>query len=744
MKIKNENKKTAHKRAVFYDKLAKWVINAGGFAVILAVTGILFFILYEGLPLMFGADSQKEAQIKNTAEKVLFAGIEEYQKYAYIFTGEGEIDIVDLQRSETKEVISFNELTGKKIFSLASDLKQKYFLYGLDSGKTAVVQLEFQTRFDENSTRVIEPRATFDEFILVDTSSTKPVIAADLAVDEDENISIAAYNGDELFYYSSEEEASLFGEGETVIYRYNLTDFIDGKISVFALSNDGKELAVVNDANECFYISLGDKEQPVLIGKITSCIKKAKATAAAFLLGNQSVVIGDNEGNVYSIMKSLDDRSESGWRLQISHTFPKTNSAVTYISASARNKNFLVADVEGDINLYYLTSERLLLSDKGNKIPVKEVNFAPKSNGYMALFEDGSLVSARIENPHPEVSFTTLFGKVLYEGYKDPEYVWQSTGGSDSFEPKFSLIPLLFGTMKGTLYALLFAVPLALLGALYTSTFSHPLIKNKIKPIVEMLAVLPSVVIGFLAGLWLAPLLEKVFPAVVLMIGVLPVTIIIGVIIWRNSEMLRRFIPRGYEIILIIPLLLLGGWVSLQLGPLFEQLVFSGDYRHWLNEYLNTNYDQRNSIVVGFAMGFTVIPIIFTIAEDSLSGVPQHLISASLALGANKWQTAVRVVLPTASPGIFSAIMIGFGRAIGETMIVLMATGNTPIMDFSPFNGMRTLAANIAVEIPEAPYQGTLYRVLFVSAALLFILTFIVNTIAELVRQRLRKKYMHI
>jgi phosphate transport system permease protein len=113
-------------------------------------------------------------------------------------------------------------------------------------------------------------------------------------------------------------------------------------------------------------------------------------------------------------------------------------------------------------------------------------------------------------------------------------------------------------------------------------------------------------------------------------------------------------------------------------------------------------------------------------------------------LGATRWQTALRVVLPTASPGIFSAIMIGFGRAIGETMIVLMATGNTPIMDFSPFNGMRTLSANIAVEIPEAPYHGTLYRVLFLSATLLFIMTFFVNTAAEIVRQRLRKKFMDV
>ena len=140
---------------------------------------------------------------------------------------------------------------------------------------------------------------------------------------------------------------------------------------------------------------------------------------------------------------------------------------------------------------------------------------------------------------------------------------------------------------------------------------------------------------------------------------------------------------------------------------------------------LGLTYDQRNSLVVGVAMGFAVIPIIFTIAEDSLANVPQHLRAGSLALGATRWQTALRIVLPTASPGIFSAIMIGFGRAVGETMIVLMATGNTPVMDWSIFNGFRALSANIAVELPEAPEGGTLFRVLFLAALLLFCLTFV-------------------
>jgi phosphate transport system permease protein len=165
------------------------------------------------------------------------------------------------------------------------------------------------------------------------------------------------------------------------------------------------------------------------------------------------------------------------------------------------------------------------------------------------------------------------------------------------------------------------------------------------------------------------------------------------------------------------------------------------DFRRWWPQVTGASFEQRNALVVGFMMGFAVIPIIFTITEDALSSVPPVLKSGSLALGASRWQTAIRIILPTASAGIFSALMIGLGRAVGETMIVLMATGNTPIMDLNIFSGMRTLSANIAVELPEAPQYGTLYRTLFLGAMVLFVMTFVVNTLAEILRQHLRERY---
>jgi phosphate transport system permease protein len=363
----------------------------------------------------------------------------------------------------------------------------------------------------------------------------------------------------------------------------------------------------------------------------------------------------------------------------------------------------------------------------------------------IAVNAAGELVHWRLANPHPEVTLKTLFGKVWYEGYSRPDWVWQSTGGTDDFESKLSLTPLIYGTLKGTFYALAFAVPLALLAALYVSEFMHPVAKGYVKPVVEIMAALPSVVLGFLAGLWLAPAVERIVPGLFMLPLVESVIILAAYGLWRAAPAgVRGRVRPGTEVFLLVPVMLLGAGLAFALGGLIEQRLLAGDYRGWLLSALGLTYDQRNSLVVGVAMGFAVVPIIFTIAEDALANVPQHLRAGSLALGATRWQTAVRIVLPTASPGIFSAVMIGLGRAVGETMIVLMATGNTPVMDANVFSGFRALSANIAVELPEAPEGGTLFRVLFLAAFLLFCLTFALNTVAELVRLRLRRRYRYL
>jgi phosphate transport system permease protein len=280
------------------------------------------------------------------------------------------------------------------------------------------------------------------------------------------------------------------------------------------------------------------------------------------------------------------------------------------------------------------------------------------------------------------------------------------------------------------------------MGAIYTAYFMTPRMRQYVKPSIELMGALPTVILGFLAGLWLAPIIEEYLAGLFALFMLVPVTVMLFAYAWQYlPKTIQQKIPEGWEAAILIPVILLGSWFAISVSVPFEAFLFHGTLRDWFKTELGIGYDQRNALVVGIAMGFAVIPTIFSIAEDAIFSVPKHLTVGSLALGATPWQTMIKVVLLTASPGIFSAVMIGLGRAVGETMIVLMATGNTPVMDFSVFQGLRTLAANIAVEMPESEVDSTHYRVLFLAALVLFIFTFVFNTLAEIVRQRLREKY---
>lgn len=392
----------------------------------------------------------------------------------------------------------------------------------------------------------------------------------------------------------------------------------------------------------------------------------------------------------------------------------------------------------------------------------------------LALFDpEGRAHLYAVDDPHPEGGWRAWFGRVWYEGYPKPVHEWQSSSGTDDFEPKLSLVPLIIGTLKGTFYALLVAVPVALLAAMFTAQFLNARLKGVVKPAMEIMASLPSVVLGFLAALWLAPLIEGRVPSVLLALLALPLAALLTGWLWgRLPPRLRAALPHGAEPFWLLPPMLLLAWAGWEMGPVLERHWMvavlpdgskAADFRLWWPQFTGLPFDQRNGMVVGFMMGFAVIPVIFTIAEDALSNVPGELVAASEALGASRWQVLRTVVLPVASAGIFSALMIGLGRAVGETMIVVMATGNTPVMDetgrllfgdwllgggkfplaahWNPFDGMRTLSANLAVELPEAPQGSTHYRTLFLGAFVLFVLTFALNTAAELLRQRLRRKF---
>ncbi|MGM0983223.1 MAG: ABC transporter permease subunit [Pseudomonadota bacterium] len=341
-----------------------------------------------------------------------------------------------------------------------------------------------------------------------------------------------------------------------------------------------------------------------------------------------------------------------------------------------------------------------------------------------------------------------------------PEALWSPLpGGDDSVghrwdptaslaageSPRVSLVPLAWGTLEAAAWALLIAVPLALGAASHSALFMSSRLRSHLKPTLELMEALPGVVIGFVAGLVLAPWVERHLADVLAMLLLLVPGLLLAGGLWSClPPRLQQVMPLGWAGLWLLPWLLLMVVVAQALSPWLETWAFDGDLRHWLEARLGLDVAVRNAMIVGMAMGFAVMPSVYALAEDALSGVPRSLVEGAQALGATRWQTLWRVVLPAASPGIFSAVMIGAGRAVGETMIVLMASGNAALMTWNPLDGLRSLAATIAIELPEAGPGGPHYRLLLLAALLLFVFTFLVNTLAELVRTRLRRRYRRL
>ncbi len=452
------------------------------------------------------------------------------------------------------------------------------------------------------------------------------------------------------------------------------------------------------------------------------------------VLGRYSLLVADDSGGLrhWSLGPSAN-----GTDFQLIREF-SYRSPIKKVITENRRKGFLAVDQAGTGHLGYTTSSRTLTSISMGNVP-RLIAFSPRADRLVSVGETTDVY--KVSNKHPEVSWGAFWGRVWFEGYGEPEHTWQSSSADTDFEPKFSLVPLLFGTIKAAFYTMLFATPLAIMGAIYTAMFMSPAMRRWIKPGIEIMAALPTVILGFLAGLWLAPIVESHLTSVFLVVFVLPIGVLICAFLTTllPNRVSGRF--DGWFAALSVPILVVLAYFIFANDAAISHFFFGMDAKTWLYEEAGVDYDQRNALVIGIAMGLAVIPVIFSISEDAIYGVPQHLVRGSLALGATRWQTLVRVVLLTASPGIFSAVMIGLGRAVGETMIVLMATGNTPIMDVNIFEGMRTFAANIAVEMPESEVGSTHFRILFLTAFVLFVLTFALNTIAEVVRQKLRKRY---
>lgn len=745
------------KKVMMLDKMATWAITGGGIFVIICVLGILLIIAKVAVPLFLPpqAEPRSALQLQLSDKAALVSlGMDGYRENLYALTASGELGFFDAEKGARRGGQQLSRPDGARgIIARAERFGGGRHSLLWSDGSLSVVRIGFEAIFDEQGRRSVEPRVETLASLPPLLSMAEPtglangqaVISLGRHDEETGTTRVSLLAGNRLLVEKKVLTENLLGEAEEEDFSTQLTDELPGRITALVLSQNGDTLYAGSANGYLLRWDLSEAESPVLLDRLTAFEDRRGITVLQLAQGQDSLLVGDNQGGVsgwFPVPGDTGPQGEGGRHLALVHRFKPHQGPVKAIWPFNQSKSLLSLGADGLAHLSYLSNERHLLT-LGEDAPLQMVFLNPRDNGLIGLDRSGEVQAWNLRIPHPEVGWGAYFGEVWYESYPEPAYVWQSSSGSDDFEPKLSLMPLVFGTLKGTLYGMLFAAPLGILSAMYTSHLMNARLRRYIKPTFEIMGSVPTVVIGFLAALWLAPLVKASLTAFFLFLGVLPLTVVVALMLFdrfARSSTIRRMM-RGYEFLFMLPMLLLGFYVSFQLGAWLDGTLFGGGLPTWLFESMDIRFDQRNSIIISSALGFAVLPIVYTISDDALTNVPRNLTAASLALGASRWQTVWRVILPSASPGIFAALMVGLGRAIGETMIVLMATGNTPIMDWSVFNGMRTLSANIAVEIPEAPLDSTLYRTLFLSAVLLFMTTFVLNSLAEVVRQRLRKKF---
>ena len=841
------------------DRTANVVITVGGLLVIVAVFAILLFLAKEALPLFGGGTvNDEKSYALAPVSDMLWTNADEYQTMGLRIASDGRIDTFHID-SGTPLASAALDFGGELATAIGATINRQDLAFGFLDGSVRFARVAFETsilrpedlpggltelagddmtdgsavyrRIPGNQIRKIA-LATKVEPALQVADKGVPIQSIGFTLGGTAERPTQSYVTFDLHGVGRLSRAEtrinlMTGVATAATRTSTLPALPQGvRVSKVLLSTQADQVYAGVADGTVYRFDTRDFDQPVLAETARLTPEGVGLGVLGFLIGNQTIVVGGTDGSLRMFFRLQPENAGTvdGYKMVMARELEEQPAGIIAYDVSQRGKSLITADSAGNIWFRHGTSEQTLLKFKQPDAPADgklRVMLMPRDNGALAISAGGIADVWKFSVPHPESTVKAIFGKSWYEGYEAPTYTWQSSSGTDVFEPKFSLVPLIFGTLKATVYSLMFAIPISLLAAIYTSEFVHRNVRATVKPLMEMMESLPTVVLGFIAALILAPIVESWLAAFILGFIALPLGLMVAAYIWQmlppHLTLRLNGIPKFLFMFIVIAL---STWLAYGLGPDFEQVFFYGDFKGWSNGDVGTGtpfmglmlaplsfyaltvlfnrtigtayrmhvrsldrqragvvdagrwlsmvvaslalsfgvaalftalgfdprggvvdtYVQRNALVVGMVMGFAIIPNIYTLAEDALNSVPSHLRAASLAAGATPWQTAIWVVLPTAMSGVFAACMIGMGRAVGETMIVVMAAGNTPVLDWNIFNGLRTLSANIAVELPEAVIGGTLYRMLFLAALTLFILTFIINTIAEVIRQRFRKR----
>lgn len=749
------------------DRMANGLIAGGGIFVLVAILAIFVYLLSESYPLFAPSSVEKGQTYQTTSQQAntAFTELDEFNLAGMRLNPNGVVEYFDVKTGQATGSTPLALPAGVQVVSVKRSgvlqglvgvglsngqlivFKPRFSSEGVDQARTAQAAIEFP--YGEQPLTVDDALQPLTQFALRDDDGALQVLSVASSQLQWQRFAKPAAAGEGMggglsldMALGAEAEASADPAAD-----------VFSRQSVEAVPIDIQQIQALHIGQGARWFYIVTKQGTVEVLNRTDAgiqpydkvrvDQQGAISTSALLQGEMSLLLGTERGEIQQWFLVRGKDAAQRMTLTKIRSFELGKAPVTVIQSESRRKGFLAGDRDGHVGYFYTTSERTVDVVKMADAPITALTMSNHSEGMLVDSAKGSSFWA-VDAHHPDVSAHSLWGKVWYESYPEPDYVWQSTSGNVDFEAKMSLVPLTFGTLKAAFWAMLLAAPLAIAGAMYTAAFMSASLRTKIKPTIELMQALPTVILGFLAGLWLAPLVTTYLPAIFSLLVIVPIVILICGFLWVQIPLEKRnAIPDGIApVVLIVPIVAAMA-IAFMLSQPLEQAVFAehgGSLVNWLRAN-GVDYQSQNALIIGLIMGFAVIAPIFSIAEDALFAVPRHLVNGSLALGATPWQTLMTVILPTASPGIFSAVMIGFGRAVGETMIVLMATGNTPIMDLSLFNGMRTLSANVAVEMGEAEVGSTHFRILFLSALVLFVMTFILNTAAEVVRARLRKKY---
>ncbi|WP_186368750.1 ABC transporter permease subunit [Yersinia alsatica] len=709
------------KRRAVIERLVRMIVTSSGLLILLTLMLIFVYLLYAVLPLFKPAAINLSPSFAvDRSAPTIALGIDASGQMGYRLDAQGKGYFIRLEaqgESPAGSLISAQQLAPAPVSISRAVGGQPLYGVGLSNGRFLLLQPDF------SATPPVWQFPLGEQPRFMDLKGQR---LNQLAVAEPQprQFAIAAVTDDGRLM-----TGTFSAQGQQVSEQ---TD-VPKTINQLLLTPDGRLLYLLSGQQLYIYqFGLGLTLREV-VPLLDDKSRAAGPLSLSLLAGGKSLLVQSSDGQLtqwFDVPKEPDNQYHL---TRIRNFTPQGKGLLTTENA---RRVFASVSPQGELSLFSSIQSAPLLQHKLAQ-GVTHAAFSPW--GDHLLVENAAGWSAYpIDNRYPDISWRSLWQRVWYENYPEPAYIWQSSSAEESYQAKFSLIPIIFGTLKAAGYAMLFAVPLALAGAIYTAYFMSAGLRRVVKPAIEMMGAFPTVVIGLIAGIWLAPVIEHYLTGILLLPPLLALTILLcGWGSARLSAKTQRQWSAGWDVMVLLPVILLTGWLALWLGPLLAVSVLGMPLHEWLGD----NYDQRNALVVGIAMGFALIPVIFSLAEDALFSVPSSLSQGSLALGATPWQTVIRVVLPSAYAGIFSALMIGFGRAVGETMIVLMATGNTPIIDGSIFQGLRAMAANIAIEMPEAVMGSGHYRVLFLTALVLFCFTFLVNTLAESIRLRLRERY---